>query len=416
MKRVLFIVIVLALSVLANAQTVPQTITGINVEPHDSAWYAEQSEAWLKEARQNPQNELAWKNYFMATTYMARCSEGDTTSIDAAMNLLEENIKDTYTYNYCKYRQLRGRADVPVSDADAYAYKAMKMLPEKKDFFDYDILTYFCAIHDDCPLLKTIAREYYNSGICSPYALDYSRNELRSIPSNALYIGSADVDIIPKWVLQYGNDEFTGVYCIMRDALTDSVYLSKVCRDLGIKEKFTFQNGSYYSALPDGYYARLNYLITMHDILKFLQEKSGRPLYFSRFNPISDAPWNDYLYVEGLVYKYSTEDYANDDVYINNLEHVYDLAAMMEPAKDDIWDNSNQLAAQYIFALNTVLYAYAERKDKEHAKWAYNMIQDIVKGLGWPDDYKEELQHEGELLYQCAKKGIDPSTIYDEEE
>lgn len=219
MKKHIIFFTCLLLATTTLAQVRPQPITGINVEPHDSAWYADQAQAWLAEAQRNPANNQAWKYYFMATVYMARESKGDSASVDAAMDLLEHNIKDTYTYNYCKYRQMRDKVDVPLDVAESYLRKAMEMVPEKKDFFDYDLLTYFCATHDNCPLLNSIATEYYNSDVISQYALDYSRNELNSIPSNAIYIGTTDLDIIPKWVLQYGNNEFKDICCIIRDAL-----------------------------------------------------------------------------------------------------------------------------------------------------------------------------------------------------
>lgn len=410
MKRQLIFCFSFLLSAAVNAETTPQRITGINIEPHDSAWYAEQSKAWLEEAKRNPLDEFAWKYYFMATSYLSRWENGDNTGIDAAMDVIEENIKDTYTYNYCKYRQLRDKEDVPSDTADSYIRKAMEMLPAKKDFFDYDVLTFFCATKKDCPLLKEIAREYYNSGLCSPYALNYSRNELRSMPSDAIYIGTCDVDLIPKWVLTYGNEEFTGTYSIVQNMLLDSVYLAKVCNDLGIKEKFQFPD--YYKYYSPS--ANVSAFV-LHTIQNFLREKTGRPIYFSRLNPVPDAPWNDFLYSEGLVYKYATEDYENDSVYINNMEHVYDLASMLKHAKDDIWNVSNQLAVQYIYTLNTMLYAYAERKDKIHAKWIYNMAKEIAKGTNWTREQKKELLGESELLYQCAMNGDDPATLFEDE-
>ena len=390
---------------------IPQKITGINVEPHDSAWYAEQSMAWLEKAKQNPQDELAWKYYFMATSYLAKWSDGDDTNVDVAMSLIEDNIKDTYTYNYCKYRYLRNKADVSSEIANGYIRNAMKMLPLEKDFFDYDVLTFFCATHKDCPLLSKISREYYDSGLCSPYALNYSRNELRCIPSNAIYVGTTDVDLIPKWVLINGNGEYSGVYCIVRDMLLDSVYLDKVCDDLCVKEKFTKPE-----YCNDFYQITSASSMVLDSIMKFLQDKTGRPMFFSSLNYTPDEPWTAFLYDEGLVYRYTTGDYSDDSVYINNLEHVYDLKSMVKPAKDDIWNASNHLAAQYILALNTVLYTYAEQKDKKKAKWSYDIVKEIVKGMNLTKEEKREVREESDLLYKCAMEGGDPESLYEEEE
>lgn len=400
MKKHIIFFTCLLLATTTLAQVRPQPITGINVEPHDSAWYADQAQAWLAEAQRNPANNQAWKYYFMATTYMARKSKGDSVSVDAAMDLLEHNIKDTYTYNYCKYRQMRDKVDVPLDVAEGYLRKAMEMVPERKDFFDYDLLTYFCATHDDCPLLNSIATEYYNSDVISQYALDYSRNELNSIPSNAIYIGTTDLDIIPKWVLQYGNNEFKGNYCIIRDALFfDNDYRKMVFANLGITEEYEpytqFKSRDEYSTYTLG-------------LLSFIIEKSGRPVYFSGLNVNASDPWHEDLWYEGLVYRYSEDSYDVNSVRQNNIEHVYDWQTAKRPAMNDRWANSKSLAGLYLHVLTNALYFSAKEGNKAKAKYYHDIATTIGKGITDNEEELKQLLCDCDIFYDCIKNWIDP--------
>lgn len=391
----------------AGKKVKPQLFLGMVPEPHEYEWYSEQALAWASETRKNPLSEQAWKYYFMSAYYMAQTNIEDTLLVDSIVNDMEAHIKDTYTYNYCKFRQTIGMKDVPGEVAYSYAYKALEMLPKEKDFFDFDVMLAFCATHKNCPQLQALATEYFNSGIYSPYVLDFTRNELRAIPSNAIYIGNADVNIIPKWILCYGNNEFTGIYGINFNMLTYEDGLSKICDDLGITDCFHF---------PETYETREEYLDTIHSVIRFIKEKTGRPIYFTTQNSIDDAPWNEYLYHEGLSYKYSEEDYDILPVIQHNLESVYDLKTMQQSSVKDAWYASDNLALEYVIAVSYALYGYAKQHDKPHAKWAYNIGKKIISGINYDKEGKKYFLEDLTPLYECAMKGLDPEELYHDEE
>ena len=400
MKKQLLLCICLLLSAVVHAQVTPQPITGVNVERYDSAWYADQAQAWLKVAQASPQDELAWKYFYMASSYKENYSENDSTSADTAMKLLEENIKGSYTYYYCKYRNERLKPEVPTSVSDGYIRKALELLPENKDFFDYDVLTYFCATHDNCPQLSALATEYYKSGILSPYILDFTRNELRGMPANTIYMGFVDSDLNPKWVLKYGNNEFTGVDCIYLGLLTnDSTYRKKVIADLGIKEDYP---------LPAEFETWEEYENGMLGLLRFLQEKTGRPIYFSSSNLDNRNPWYVHLWYEGLAYRFTEDDYDVAEVRRNNVEHIYDWKTAQRPVKEDSWYVSKALAAKYLYVLHNALYVYAKEGEKAKAKRYHDIAAAIGRGIADSDEELKELLYECDMLYDCAKNGIDP--------
>ncbi len=411
MKKIIIVITLAAMCIgtisAADKKVKPQRFLGIVPEPHEYEWYSEQAQAWTEETRKDPSSEQAWKYCFMSAYYMAQTNLEDTLLVDSIVSDMELHIKDTYTYNYCKYRQTIGK-DVPEETANSYAYKALEMLPKEKDFFDFDVMLFFCATHKNCPQLKSLATDYYKSGIYSPYILDFTRNELRAIPSNAIYIGNGDINMIPKLVLSYGNNEFTGISCINFNMMTYEDGLSTICDELGITDRFHF---------PEFYESRIEYLDTIHSVIRFIKEKTGRPIYFAVHNSIDDAPWNKYLYNEGLSYKYSEEDYDILSVIQHNLESIYDLKTMQQPSVKDTWDASNSLALVYVIAVRYALYGYAQQQDKQHAKWAYNIGKKIISGTSYDKENKESFLEDLTPLYECAMKGLNPDDVlYKEEE
>lgn len=376
----------------------PQPITGLYVEKHEPQWYAEQAALWNAKVLASPTDERAWKNYYMATTYAELYEANDTVSADLAFGELENAIPDTYTYYYCKYRNQRDRDGVAPEVADSYLRKALEMLPKKMDFFDYDVMTFFCATHDNCPKLKQIATSYLNSGLYSPYVLDYSRNELRSCGPDGIYIAHLEPLLISKWVLINSTEEFKDNYCIYYDMLSDAQYVEKVFRDLGVTEDIPTEFSQYGSTgIPM--------------IIKALYNRTMRPVYFG-FGTIDENSmlYKD-VYPEGLVDRLSKEEYDFQDKITSHLEQAIDHKAMCQPASADKWQCSNQLAMGYANMLTQAIYYYAVNSNKAKAEWAYKMLTDIVNATTYDDEQKKAILSNADLYIDSARKGIDPYTV-----
>ena len=63
MKTTFIAMALFAVSVSAMGKVQPEKIIGIAVNGYSEEYYAEQAEAWSKEARKHPKSEEAWKNY-----------------------------------------------------------------------------------------------------------------------------------------------------------------------------------------------------------------------------------------------------------------------------------------------------------------------------------------------------------------
>ena len=374
MKRI-FLLAALAITVLrASGQTKAEEIKSPIVSEQDADYYAVQTDLWRDIARSNPKDEQAWKNYFRAAWYKKWYNQADTTANDV-LREMEKAVSGSYIYNYACYRKYMG-----MEESHLYARAAMKQLPEAMDQNDYDIWFCYAAQVGDEENMERIAKRYYNSGLYSPYVLQYNYNELQGMEENGIYIGNGDAILIPKWIMQYAKGLHRDKAIVYMSFLALKHYREYIFRKLGV-EMPEFKEAK----------TQADYDENVFRAVEALRKGTKRPTYFSSFNGVEiNKPWEDKLYNEGLTLKYSDKPYDNFSVKRSNVEERYLLEYLIESFSPNKWDSGNRLNANYVVMLSDLLDYYKKNNQKRY-KWLRKLLLSALDGSEIEEERKQRM-------------------------
>lgn len=374
MKRI-FLLAALAITVLrASGQTKAEEIKSPIVSEQDADYYAVQTDLWRDIARSNPKDEQAWKNYFRAAWYKKWYNKADTTANDV-LREMEKAVPGSYIYNYACYRKYMG-----MEESHLYARAAMKQLPETMDQNDYDIWFCYAAQVGDEENMERIAKRYYNSGLYSPYVLQYNYNELQGMEENGIYIGNGDAILIPKWIVQYAKGLHRDKAIVCMSFLALKHYREYIFRKLGV-EMPEFKEAK----------TQADYDENVFRAVEALRKGTKRPTYFSSFNGVEiNKPWEDKLYNEGLTLKYSDKPYDNFAVKRSNVEERYLLEYLIESFSPNKWDSGNRLNANYVVMLSDLLDYYKKNNQKRY-KWLRKLLLSALNGSEIEEERKQKM-------------------------
>ena len=357
-------------------------IRGWVVEQYDEEWYFEQYVGWLDQAIQNPKDEHAWLNCFLAKNYELMSSEDDIdrdSVFSELLNLMEMYIPDTYTYHACNYMGLnRGQPD-----SYASGRKAFEMLPKKKTFFDYDTWVSFLYLFGDKEY-SSYAKEYYNAGIYSKELIQFNLNELNCMEEGAIFVGNGDVTIIPKWLIQEGMGKHRDKLLICYSYLYNSDYRKRLYDQLGIGDVPELSEDSSWEE-----YER--YIQTVIDEIAV---RTGRKLYMSKYNQDScHELWKDRntIYDIGLVYQVSPNEeidiFKEQERVFNNTDFSY----LDKTIKKNAWIADSKMS--YTIALNSsyLIFEYKRQNNEAGYKKMLKLAEKATKRIS-NDKWREKAQ------------------------
>ena len=384
MKRVLVIASLALLGLGAMAQTKTIKVESPIVTEKDFVWYVEQKEAWKALTEKNPQDETAWLNYYNAARYMAWSHEEDTTARQAVREMAQA-IPDSYTFNYCAYRE--SASGKGYGNPKTYAEAALAKLPADMQFFDYDQWVCYLAMQGDEARMKPMAKRYFDGGIYSEAVLRYSYNELAGMDEGGIYIGNGDATIIPKWLIQEGMGMHKDKTIVCASFLVLEEYREWLFKklDIALPELKEITSAEDYD---DNQVALINAIIG----------KYGNKVYFSPLNLNVNNHWEKNLYNEGLVLKYSKKPYDNLAVKRRNVEERYMLEYLLVSFRPD-WTAGQRLSANYAVLLADLLPYYA-RHDQKRYDW---LMQRLVNGITNTSLNEEKKQEYLNLLAKTDK-------------
>ncbi len=364
----------MACAVVASAQTKATKIESPIVSEKDFVWYVEQKEAWKAETQKDATSETAWLNYYNAARYMSWYQQEDTTARQVVREM-EAAIPNSYTFNYCAYREsVSGKG---YGDPKTYAEAALTKLPDNMQFFDFDQWVCYLAMQGDETRMKTMAKRYFDSGLYSEAVLRYSYNELAGMDEDGIYIGNGDAAIIPKWLIQEGMGLFRDKTIVCAPFLMVKEYREWLFRKLGI-ELPVLKEPQKAEDYDDNEVALINAIIG----------KYGSKVYFSPLNYNDNNYWKKNLYNEGLLLKYSNKPYNNLAVKRNNVEKRYMMEYLLVSFRPE-WTAGQRLSANYAVLLADLLPYYAKH-DKNRYEWLMNLLVSGVMNTSFSEERKQE--------------------------
>lgn len=374
-KRIIAVCLVtLSFTLGAMAQTKAVRVESPIVTEKDFVWYVEQKNAWKEITQRNPQDEQAWLNYYNAARYMAWYAEEDTTARQVVREM-ETEIPESYTFNYCAYRE--STSGKGYGDAKVYADAALANLPDEMQFFDYDQWVCYLAMVGDEARMKPLAKRYFDSGIYSEAVLRYSYNELAGMDEGGIYIGNGDTAIIPKWLIQEGMGLHNDKTIVCASFLVVKDYREWLFRKLGIE-------------LP-----KLKEITCAEDydanqvtLINAIIDKYGNKVYFSPLNINDNNYWKQNLYNEGLLLKYSKKSYDNMAVKRRNVEQRYLLEYLLVSFRSD-WTAGQRLSANYAVLLSDLLPYYAKH-DQRRYDWLMRLLMCGITNTSLSEEKKQE--------------------------
>lgn len=366
----------------ANAQS-PEIVGSVISTGNDSAWYVKQERAWKKETEKNPKSEYAWRNLFKARWYLKNwfnMNLNDKNSLESTIKRMEEEIPNSFTYNLCSYR-------MNTSPRNNYGETALKLLPKDAHSDDIDFLLGFMWFSgyaynegEKTELFNKLLKIQYERSYYPEFALRYSFNQMESIPDNAIFIGNGDLDLLPKIMMQRAMGIHTEKIIVGAPFLWCKQYTENLCKTLGINP---------FPGIKDKYHSQeeMNNVIT--DFIKYLNEESGRPIYFG--NTQMKGIENN-LYCEGLVFRYSEKPYDNIAATKASIEKKYHLEYLTEPKfrPQTYWKGSEKLQVNYVVLLSHIVKSYHDEGNKERAKWLYDILRSSITNTNLPDEDKNE--------------------------
>ena len=366
----------LSLAIGAMAQTKAVKVESPIVTEKDFVWYVEQKNAWKEVARQHPQDETAWLNYYNAARYMAWYNEEDTTARQAVREM-EAAIPRSYTFNYCAYRE--SSSGKGYGNAYAYAEAALANLPDDMQFFDYDNWVCYLAMQGDEGRMSQMAKRYVDSGIYSEAVLRYNFNELAGMDEGGIIIANGDAAIIPKWLIQEGMNMHRDKTVVCPSFLVLKEYREWLFRKLGLE----------LPALKEPQSAE-DYNANEQTLLQAIIDRYGSKVYFSStVLQQTMEPWKQNLYNEGLVLRYSKKAYDNLAMKRRNVEERYMMEYLLVPFRPD-WTTGQRLTVNYAVLLADLLPYYAKH-DRNRYEWLMRLLVNGVTNTSLSEERKQEI-------------------------
>lgn len=363
----------MTLSIGAMAQTKAVRVESPIVSEKDFVWYTEQKEAWKAETQKDPTNETAWLNYYNAARYMSWFQQADSTAKQVVREM-EQTIPDSYTFNFCAYREsMQGKG---YGEPKKYAEAALAKLPDEMQFFDYDNWVCYLAMQGDEARMSQMSKHYFDAGLYSEAVLRYSYNELAGMDEGGIYIANGDAAIIPKWLIQEGMGMHKDKTIVCAPFLAVKEYRDWLCKKLGVVDPIH----------EEPYWTDES----CNALLQAVINKYGSKVYFSTTTPSETMePWKNNLYNEGLLLKYSKKPYDNLAVKRRNVEERYMLEYLLVSFRPE-WTAGQRLSANYAVLLADLLPYYAKHDQKRY-DWLMRLLVSGVTNTSLDEEHKQNI-------------------------
>ncbi len=303
MKKILGIITsILMLSTISFAQK-HQTVLSVTQEMHDKSWYLEQQKLWREDLEQDKNNVEAWYNYYNATRALKIKAE-DTVSRNTYLRKCTSIAENAYAAcpNSFEGNHLMWRDSNNDKTKSKYLLAAAKIAPNDTRAFD-DLMIYYEILRDKKKFNEMCQKLYANREL--PASLNnWGYNVLSELESNAIVFVHGDNDTYALWMTQSVKEFRSDVTVVNSSLMQKADYRDRILKELGYSE-FKGEH---------------------HELVEFMIEnRNDRPIHVSSsaIRGFKEAPFKDSLYLVGLTYLYSDEQFDNVSIIRRNYEKRY---------------------------------------------------------------------------------------------
>ena len=381
MKNGILTLLIIFLTInLLEAQK-PQKILGIAKENKTAEYYQEQARLWRQVVDKDPSDGPAWFQLYRAEkSYWLRAepetwAASPTTIFANLQPIIEElgrKLPDSYEYNYLRSANSRNPVD------KKYLIRAYEIDPDRQEAYEGLLIYYYLSFKEN--EATAIARKMLEKNYFSNASLKWNYNGLMTAESNGIFIANGDMDALPKWVLQAGQNIRNDVLVISRPSLAfDAGYRQLVFDKLNI--------APYPGQTPAdmGLYSEL---LTIH-----IMKHAGRPVYMACGTDVSFFERQDIdtrMYLVGSAFLYSEKGLDNLSLCLKNFEEVYDLEYLHRNFQTHREDElvRTRMNVTYIPGLMKIKRHYEKTGDQKRLAWCDKLIDHIAQDSGRAEEIK----------------------------
>lgn len=320
----------------------PEPVYSITKVQKDYTYYNQQADLWENEVNKKPKSADAWFNYYTAARMNNVFARNGDQRFDMEMiaNNLKKALPGSYEYFYVTFKQMGG-----TDESYKYLKKAYAIDPDRFD--SWEGLITKALFDQDTKAMKTYFEKWSRHFLYSPGIVNWNYNTLIGLEKNAVLFTFGDNDTYPLWFLQLNKNIRTDVKVINASLLMQPTYRKLIFEEMKISD--------YDKKLEDFE----DYRAYLEAFLKYVIDSIDAPTYLGISVPKDFRSKHDKdLYLVGLAFKYSKEDFDHVAMLRNNYENHfltdYLKANLTNDFSQSVVDYMNQ---QYIPCL-TVLYKH----------------------------------------------------------
>lgn len=358
----------------------PQLSFAKEDKPH--SYYVKQAELWWKEIEKDSTSENSWYNYYRACRNAQGTANWRTDFVDESpylrlgddiVKLMEDNIPDTFTYNF-----VRGSTGGVSPEGGAYLLKAYKMNPNFEGLLA-DVITYSTSTLNSDLRREANEKWFSNNGIPNGL-MAFGYNLLNSVEPNSILLTAHDNDTYPVWMLQDVKQIRKDVLVLNIDFFLYGDYREKVFKELGIKP-FKLDH------IDINEYENNWGNVVRHFLNNY---KGERPLYISK--TVSSKWYTGFensLHTSGLAMKFSKQNIDLRDKNIKLIENTYLLDTLKIQLTNNVsQERLDEMNQNYLDAFKIAFDAYKRANDRRSASKMKQLAFSIMSKL--EDPYLKE--------------------------